>query len=152
MKLGANTLVVVAMVVGAVGAMGCKSQPQDKISDKGNDVAVSDSNAATPEDNPAAAPVAPEGVDGSKPGVEQDWYGGYRYWSYSAPPAVRYERVGAYRSGYFWRPGYYGWGGRSYTWYPGTYYPERVGYRYVNPGWYSVGSRWGYRGGYWVRR
>ena len=41
----------------------------------------------------------------------------------------------------------YGYGG----WYGGSYYPERPGYRYANPAWYSVGGRWGYRRGYWHR-
>jgi hypothetical protein len=147
MKLGANMLLVVGMMVGSVFAIGCKSQ--DKITDKGNDVAAAEStNAATPADDPGAAPTV---ENEATAGVEKDWYHGYRYWAGHAPPAYRYEAVGAYRPGYFWRPGYYGWAGRDYRWYGGAYYPERVGYRYVNPGWYAVGPRWGYRPGYWVR-
>jgi hypothetical protein len=137
------------MMAGAFGA-GCKSQ--DKISDKGNNVEETQATtAATPEDDPSAAPVAADATsDDKSPGVEKDWYG--RYWAYRAPPALRYEVVGPARPGYFWRAGYWGWGGRDYRWYPGAYYPERVGYRYVTPGWYAAGPRWGYRGGYWVRR
>lgn len=150
MKLNGNALVVVAMMVGAAFATGCKDQ--SKISDTGNDVAAAEAtNTATPEDNPNAAPVSEDEAQASA-GVEKDWYGGYRHWAYRAPPAYRYERVGAYRPGYFWRPGYYGWSGRDYTWYGGAYYPERVGYRYVTPAWSRVGSRWGYRAGHWVRR
>ena len=149
MKLSAKILVAVAMMVGSALTVGCKVQ--DKITDTGNNVAASEATtAATPEDNPAAAPVS-EDESATNAGVEKDWYG-YRHWAYRAPPAVRYEPVGAYRAGYFWRPGYYGWSGRDYRWYGGAYYPERVGYRYVNPGWYAVGPRWGYRRGYWVRR
>jgi hypothetical protein len=151
MKIQASVLVTVAMMVGAASGLGCKSQ--DKISDKGNEVAQAEStDKATPEDSPESAAVAPEGVDGNSPGTEKDWYGGYHYWAGHAPPAYRVEPVGAYRAGHFWRPGYYGWSGRDYHWYGGAYYPERVGYRYVNPGWYAVGPRWGYRRGYWVRR
>jgi hypothetical protein len=146
MKLNKNILVVVAMMAGSVGAMGCKAQ--EKITDKGNDVGVTESTAATPEDDPAAAPISAD--DKGTPGVEKDC-AGYRTWAYRAPPAYRYERVGAYRPGYFWRPGYYGWRGNDYAWYGGAYYPERVGYRYVSPSWYAVGPRWGYRRGYWVR-
>jgi hypothetical protein len=148
MKLNGSVLVVVGMMVGSAFAAGCKAQ--DKITDTGNQVAASDTtNLATPEDNPAAAPVS-EDEGQAQAGVEKDWYG--RYWAYRAPPAFRYERVGAYRPGYFWRNGYYGWSGRDYVWYGGAYYPERVGYRYVNPSWYAVGSRWGYRPGYWAHR
>ena len=149
MKLNAKILVAVAMMVGSALTVGCKAQ--DKISDKGNDVTAAEvTNAATPEDDPSAAPVAENEVQGSA-GVEKDWRGGH-YWAHHAPPAYRYERVGAYRPGYFWRPGYYGWRGNDYTWYGGAYYPERVGYRYVSPSWYAAGPRWGYRGGHWVRR
>lgn len=149
MKLNASILMAVAMMVGSVGAIGCKSQ--DKITDTGNNVAAGESTtAATPEDNPEAAPVGE--TEGTAPaGVEKDWWGG-RYYAYHAPPAARYEPVGAYRAGHFWRPGYYGWSGRDYRWYGGAYYPERVGYRYVNPSWYATGPRWGYRPGYWVHR
>jgi hypothetical protein len=147
MKLDKNILVIVAMVVGAAGATGCKSQ--EKITDKGNDVAAAEkSSVAIAEDDPNAAAV--EEKENTSPGVEKDWVG-YRSWAYRAPPAYRYEPVGAYRAGHFWRPGYYGWNGSDYNWNGGAYYPERVGYRYVNPSWYGVGSRWGYRRGYWVR-
>jgi hypothetical protein len=148
MKLNVNMLVVVGMMVGAASAIGCKSQ--DKISDKGNDVAASENaTAATPEDNPEAAPVSEKELP-APAGVEKDAYWGH-YWAGHAPPAYRHEPIGAYRAGHFWRPGYYGWHNNDYRWYGGAYYPERVGYRYVNPGWYGVGSRWGYRRGYWTR-
>jgi len=146
MKLNASILLVAAMVVGSA-AVGCKSQ--DKISDKGNDVAAE--AVATPEDNPEAAPVSETGELAAPTGVEKNAYWGH-HWVGHAPPAYRYEPVGAYRAGHFWRPGYYGWGGRDYRWYGGAYYPERAGYRYVSPSWYGVGGRWGYRRGYWVHR
>jgi hypothetical protein len=149
MKIQASVLVAVAMMVGAVGATGCKSQ--DKISDKGNDVAAEETATATPEDNPEAAAVAPDGETENTAGVEKDARF-YTHWAGHAPPAFRHEAWGAPRAGHFWRPGYYGWGGRDYRWYGGAYYPERVGYRYVNPGWYSYGGRWGYRPGRWYRR
>jgi hypothetical protein len=149
MRINAGVLVVVGMMVGSAFATGCKAQ--NKITDTGNQVAASEAtNLTTPEDNPAAAPVSEDAVQ-AQASVEKDWYG-YRYWAYRAPPAYRYEPVGAYRPGYFWRPGYYGWSGRDYVWYGGAYYPERVGYRYVSPAWYSVGPRWGYRSGHWVHR
>jgi hypothetical protein len=147
MKLNVSMLVVAAMMVGSVGAMGCKSE--EKITDTGNDIPVTESTTATPEDNPEAAPVSADGKEAT-PAFEQDWHN-YHYWAYHAPPAARYEVVPVARPGYFWRGGYYGWGGRDYTWYPGSYYAERPGYRYYNPSWYRFGNRWGYRHGYWRR-
>ena len=153
MTLKANILVAVAMMV-AAGAMGCQSGDKatgGKIKDNGNEVASNPAeSAATPEDDPAAAPES-EAERAAPTGVEKDAYWGH-YWVGRAPPAYRYEPVGAYRAGYFWRPGYYGWSGRDYTWYGGAYYPERVGYRYVSPSWYAVGHRWGYRPGHWAHR
>jgi hypothetical protein len=146
MKL--HAMLIVAMMVGSLGALGCKSE--EKIKDTGNNPeAVEDTKAATPEDNPAAAPVLDNEAK-DEAGIEKDC-GGYRYWAYRAPPAVRVEPIGAVRAGYFWRPGYYGWSGRDYVWRTGAYYPERVGYRYVSPSWYAVGTRWAYRPGRWYR-
>jgi hypothetical protein len=150
MKINRSMLVVVVMMVGALGAMGCKSE-EKQVKDTGHNVeSTEDSKAATPEDNPAAAPVN-EAEATTEAGIEKDC-GGYRYWVHRGPPAYRVEPVGAVRAGYFWRPGYYGWSGTDYTWYGGAYYPERVGYRYVTPSWYSVGGRWAYRPGRWYRR
>jgi hypothetical protein len=147
MKLNASMLVVVAMVVGSVGAMGCKSQ--DKVTDTGNDVA--EGAVATPEDNPVTAAVSAE-ESATAASVEQDYWRGNHYWANRAPPAARYEGRGVAPAGHFWRDGYYGWSGRDYSWNRGGYYPERPGYRYANPGWSPVGNRWGYRPGRWVRR
>jgi len=146
MKVNTSVLLVAAMMVGAA-ATGCKSE--EKITDKGNNVAANETAAVTPEDNPEAAPVA-ESEMAAPTGVEKDAYWGH-YWAPRAPPAYRVEPVGAYRAGHFWRPGYYGWANNDYRWYGGAYYPERPGYRYASPAWYNVGGRWGYRRGYWHR-
>jgi hypothetical protein len=150
MKIQGSVLLAVAMMVGSAGAVGCKSQ--DKITDTGNAPAAADElTTDTPEDNPEAAAVAPDGADEATAGVEKDARG-FAHWAGHAPPAARFEHAGAGRAGHFWRPGYYGWAGRDYRWYGGAYYPERVGYRYANPSWYQVGGRWGYRPGRWYRR
>jgi hypothetical protein len=146
MKLNASMVVIAAMLVGS-GAMGCKSQ--EKITDNGDDIPVQESTTETAEDNPETANVSPDNKEAT-PAFEQDWHS-YRTWAFHAPPAYRHEVIGPARSGYFWRGGYYGWGGRDYRWYPGAYYPERPGYRYYGPAWYPVGRRWGYRPGYWHR-
>ena len=152
MKLNANVLLVVALI-GAAGAMGCKST-ESGVKDTGNNAAASqeDSKTATPEDNPDTAP-ATEGatVNGAAPGVERDARF-YTYWVSRPPPALRVEERGvAPGVGYWWRPGYYGWTGRDYTWYGGRWYAPRVGYNYIYPRWHHVGGRWGYYPGHWHR-
>ncbi len=147
MKTNSSLLVVVAMVVGALGATGCKSA--DKISDKGNDVAAADTAAATPEDNPDTAPVSNDAAPAAT-AVEQDARF-YTYWAPRAPPALRVETHGVGPAGHFWRPGYYGWSGREHVWHGGGWYAPRAGYEYANPGWHHVGNRWGYYPGRWYR-
>jgi hypothetical protein len=151
MKLNARMLVV-AMMVGALGAMGCKSE--DKVKDTGNNApAQDDAKVATPEDNPDSAP-ATEGatVNGAAPGVERDARF-YTTWVHRAPPALRIEERGvAPSAGHWWRPGYYGWNGHDHVWYGGRWYAPRAGYEYYHPRWHHVGGRWGYYPGHWHRR
>jgi hypothetical protein len=152
MKLNVNVLLVMALM-GAAGAMGCKSNDAG-VKDTGHNAAASqeDSKTATPEDNPDTAP-ATEGatVNGVAPGVERDARF-YTYWVNRAPPAVRVEERGvAPGPGHWWRPGYYGWTGGDYTWYGGRWYAPRAGYNYVYPRWHHVGGRWGYYPGHWHR-
>ena len=143
MKLNGSVLVVVAMMVGSVGAMGCKSQ---------DGAATSDSAAATPEDNPEAAPVSNDLSASASVGVEKDAVG-IHWGGVHAPPAVRIEERGvAPGPNHFWRPGYYGWNGRDYAWHGGRWYPHRAGYEYTGPAWHNIGGRWGYRPGRWYRR
>jgi hypothetical protein len=151
MKLNGSTLLVVAMMAGAMGAMGCKSGG-DKVKDTGNAAAAQDESKATPEDNPDTAP-ATEGatVNGYAPGVERDARF-YTYWAPRAPPALRVETRGVAPSpGHWWRPGYYGWNGHDHVWYGGRWYAPRAGYTYYGPRWHSVGGRWGYYPGHWHR-
>jgi hypothetical protein len=150
MKLNGSLLLVAAMVLGSVGGVGCKSH--DKISDKGNNAAPAEAQA-TPEDNPEAAAVSEESGDthDSPAGIEKDLR--VSMWVVDrAPPALRVEERGvAPYAGYWYRNGYYGWGGRDYVWYPGRWYAPRAGYRYYGPTWHRWGSRWAYRPGRWYR-
>jgi hypothetical protein len=151
MKLNGTLLLVAAMVLGSFGGVGCKSQ--EKISDKGNNAAPAEATAATPEDNPEAAAVSEESGDthDSPAGIEKDCRGAT--WTVGfAPPALRVEERGvAPYAGYWYRNGYYGWGGRDYVWYPGRWYAPRTGYRYYGPSWYRYSGRWAYRPGRWYR-
>jgi hypothetical protein len=153
MKLTGSLLLVAAMVVGSFGATGCKSQDKaEKITDNGGN--AEQETPATPEDNPDTAPVStePEASHDSPAGLERDALV-VSYWAPFAPPAVRVEERGvAPGPGYFWRAGYYGWGGRSYRWNAGRWYAPRPGYAYYGPSWHHWGGRWGYRPGRWYRR
>jgi hypothetical protein len=149
MKLYGSTLLIVAMMAGAMGVVGCKDE---KVKDTGNNPAQNDTKAATPEDNPEAAPVSETSVANENPGVERDARF-YTYWAPRAPPVLRVEERGiAPIPGYWWRPGYYGWNGIDYVWYGGRWYAPRPGYEYIYPRWHHVHGRWGYYPGRWYRR
>jgi hypothetical protein len=151
MKLNRSMLVLVAVMVGSMSTMACKSNEQ--IKDTGNNAAEADSKAATPEDNPEAAAVQEaSSMNGVQPGVERDARY-YTYWVHRAPPALRVEtRPVSPGAGHWWRPGYYGWSGNDYVWYGGRWYAPRAGYEYYHPRWHHVGGRWGYYPGHWYRR
>jgi hypothetical protein len=154
MKLNGSLLLVAAMVLGSFGGVGCKSNDKaDKISDPGNNAAPTENAESTPEDNPEAAAVSEESGDthDSPAGIEKDC--AHARWSVGfGPPAVRVEERGvAPYAGWWWRTGYYGWGGRDYRWYPGRWYAPRPGYAYYGPRWHQWGSRWAYRPGRWYR-
>ncbi len=151
MKLNGSLVVVAAMMVGSLGAMGCKSN--DKITDTGNAVAP-DNGAVAPEETPETAPVATTTVaeaSAASPGTEQDYFRGAHYWG-PRPPAARFEDRGYARAGHFWSPGYYGWNGREHAWHGGGWYPERPGYAYVGPRWENRYGRYEYLPGRWHRR
>jgi hypothetical protein len=136
MKLNGSKLVAVAMMVGALGAMGCKS----------NVLATDD---VAPEDNPASAPVN----DSASEATSSLWGRTRYYYSPYAPPAARVEVRGrSPGERYFWSPGYHRWDGRRYVWNDGRYYERRNGYEYVGPRWANNYGRWEYVPGHWQRR
>lgn len=156
MKLNGSVLLVAAIALGSMGAVGCKSgsDKSDKITDNGNNAAPQEATKPTPEDNPDTAPVLEvnESAHEAPATLEKDALV-VSYWAYRAPPALRVETRGvAPGPGHFWRAGYYGWGGRDYAWHPGAWYAPRAGYAYYGPSWNRWGNRWGYRPGRWYRR
>jgi hypothetical protein len=140
MKFNASAVLVVAMMAGSLSAMGCNGQGA---------AADQSTEAATPEESPATAPVSTEAA--AAPGVEKDARA-FAYWAPHGPPALRVEERGPARPGHFWAPGYYRWNGHEHIWANGGWYPERAGYTYNSPRWEQRGARWGYRAGYWHRR
>ncbi len=146
MKLNGKMMVAVAMMVGAMGAMGCNK------SDAGG------TDAVAPEENPesASAPVVPD--DQSKAGAEAatNWFDSsvrVHYWAPRAPPAVRVETIGVAPSPrHFWAPGYWRWSGREYTWYPGAWRLRRDNYAWANGHWVNRYGRWEWIPGHWYRR
>jgi len=84
------------------------------------------------------------------PGYRGGYYGG---WVGYAPPAPRVEYYGvAPYPGYFWIPGFWGWGGGRYVWTPGRWAAPRPGYRWVPRHWVHAARGWHMAGGRWARR
>jgi hypothetical protein len=143
MKLNGSMLVVVAMMVGSMGAVGCKSA--DKSADPGS--GTESAAAVTPEETPDTAQT--DNVTAG--GVEKDERI-VHYYAPHGPPALRTEVRGVGPAGHFWNPGYYGWNGRDHVWHGGGWYAERPGYAYYGPRWAPAGNRWEYFRGHWGRR
>jgi WXXGXW repeat (2 copies) len=146
MKLNGK-MMAVAMMVGALGAMGCnKSDSQ------------SSTDAVAPEENPAAAtaPVVPD--DQSKAGAEAatNWFESnvrVHYWAPRAPPALRVETYGAAPSSrHFWAPGYWHWSGRDYNWHAGGWQLGRENHVWVGGRWANRNGRYEWMPGHWYRR
>ena len=68
----------------------------------------------------------------------------------TAPPPARDERPTP-RDGYIWAPGYWDWGGHSYSWTSGHYIFERRGAHWVPDRWDQVGEHWQRVAGHWER-
>jgi hypothetical protein len=147
MKRIGSILVMAAVVVGSVAAIGC-NKPNDTTADQGQE-------AVAPEESPTSAPVVETAGTASPngaPGIEQDYYGGTSFYARVAPPALRVEVPGRAPSDrHFWAPGYWRWTGREHTWVGGRWALRRDGYNYVSPRWGYVHNRWQYAPGRWVR-
>jgi hypothetical protein len=164
MMLNRSVLAAVVMMVGSLGAMGCKHRD--------------DPSSTAPAQAAPAQADAPPANDGTtqvetSPGVEQD-ANGVRYAS-PAPPALRVEVAGVAPSAHHtWRRGYWRWDAPRtvYVWTPG-YWEDTTAYaayappalRYENPGvapsadyyyvpgfWRWGGSEYAWMGGHWAGR
>jgi hypothetical protein len=143
MKLNGSLLVVAGLMLGSLGAVGCKSA--DKSADPGSSAEAA--TAVAPEETPDTAPTDNVAAGG----VEKDERA-FHYYAPHAPPALRVENRGVGPAGHFWSPGYYRWNGREHVWNNGAWYPERAGYIYNAPRWAPAGNRWEYFRGRWARR
>lgn len=134
MKLNGKTLVAVAMMVGAIGAMGCNRPSDDPVA---------------PEETAATAPVEDTSAT---PGVEQNALR-FGFYGPRQPPAARYENPGRAPSDrHFWANGYYRWSGREHVWVGGRWENRRDHHEYYGPRWERRSGRWTYLPGRWVRR
>lgn len=144
MKLNGSMLVIVAMMAGSLGAVGCKSADKSADPGSGSEAAAAVAPDETP-DNATTQNVAAGGVEKDDLAV--------RFFAPVAPPAPRVEVMGVRPSEHhFWAPGYYRWNGREHLWHGGGWYLERPGYTYYGPHWAPYGNRWLYHRGYWGRR
>lgn len=133
MKLYGKTLVAVAMMLGALGATGCKKAIDAVAPEESADNApVVDDQAATPEQNALRFGV---------------------YFAPREPPPPRHEaRPPAPSARHFWTNGYWRWNGRQHVWVSGRWVPRRDRYDYRSPRWERRSGRWVYVRGHWVRR
>jgi hypothetical protein len=139
MKLNGKLVVAVAMMVGSLGAVGCKSQSNEP-------VAPEEDVASSPTDESAVTNDLSVTVGFENDSVRTRYYAPY------APPAARYEvQTRSPGAGYTWYGGYHRWNGRAYVWYPGNWYANRAGYRYYAPTWRTYRSRYEYIPGHWRR-
>ncbi len=137
MKLGGSVLGAVAMVVGSLGATGCKAG--DGMSDSGK-------GAVAPEETPERAPVSTTVSPAAPEDAQAVHYYGPR------PPGVPAEERGrAPSERHFWSPGYQQWNGHEHVWHHGGWYARRDGYEYNAPHWENGYGRWEYLPGRWVR-
>jgi hypothetical protein len=141
MKLSGNLVVAVVMMVGSLGAVGCKSN--------------ADNEAVAPEESAETATVVDNGT-GSTNDLSVRWetdVSRVRYYAPTAPPAVRVEVQGRAPSArHFWAPGSYRWNGRQHVWVGGRWELRRDNYEYIGPRWTPVARRYEYIPGHWVRR
>jgi hypothetical protein len=173
-------LVAVAVMMGSLSALGCKSAASLVDGDASDETQPADPEAPggvvdnddTQVNIPAPPPVKVE-VEGVAPSAHSVWSPGYWRWdtgttSYAwvggfwqdrlvvapyAPPPLRVEYV-TYRpvGDYFWAPGYWRWTGASYYWMPGYWAGRRVGFGWVRPYWVSYGGSWECHGWGWEQR
>src|SRR6185312_2692955 len=137
MKLNGKTMVVVAMMLGALATAGCSTAQAD------------DTGLVAPQETAETAPVENAA---SSAGVEKDARF-FHYYAPHAPPAARFEVRGVAPSArHFWAPGYYRWNGREHIWVGGSWVLRRDGFDFTGPRWVRRGVRFEYMPGRWVRR
>lgn len=150
MKLNGSMLVVVAMMVGSLGAMGCKTSEQSAQPE--GDVTVSEQPAAetakteTPATNESATILAKASVAVGQQAPAQ------RVYVPQAPPAPRFENRGRAPSArHFWVSGHWQPINGRFVWINGRWDTRREGQRFVQPRHHREGSRWVYVPGHWER-
>ena len=162
-------VVAAAMMGSAAAAMGCNMPALDNVDAK--DVAEQAAEGAAPEiANHFSWRVwfgAPR-VEVARPVVRTYWTtrthaapvyvkpayvrpASYVYVR-TAPPPVRYERVGRAPSAkHFYVPGYWKWNNGRHEWISGHWDMKRNGFVYVSPHWDNIGGQWRFQEGYWKR-
>lgn len=70
------------------------------------------------------------------------------------PPAAQVEVAPpSPGAGYAWEPGYWGWSGTAYVWYPGRYDVRPAGATvWIPAAWVARRGRWVFRPGHWAYR
>ena len=150
-KLNASVMVTVAMMLGALGAVGCNNAKDDGAQQESAPVAQPVANqgqAQAPATNDEAKTIPAS----TSPGTEQNSLR-FRVDVPFAPPAVRFENPGRPPSArHFWVNGYHRYEHGRYTWVGGHWDVRRNGHLFVQPHYNRVGSRVHFVPGHWARR
>jgi hypothetical protein len=163
MKLDKGILVAVAMMVGSMAAVGCKSQTPKPITDEGPLAPVvleqpAKAEPAPAQPAPAAQPESAKVAVATTPKTIVD----ARFQNPTlphlgvaskAPPPLRIESRGrAPSADAFYVPGYWRYSGAQYVWMSGGWDTRRIGYRYAAPRWERTGTRYVFVPGRWTER
>lgn len=141
MNLNRSMLVAVAMMIGSLGAMGCKSSAGAL--PEGGDVQPPAADTAAP------ATAKDESIQ-AKASIMATNQAPVRY-APVAPPAPRYENPGRAPSAeQMWLEGFHRWTGRDFVWVPGHWETRREGYEFQRTSWVKENGRWECHEGRWV--
>ena len=150
MKLNGSILVAVAMMIGSIGALGCKSsdassQPDEasKVEQPAADTATTETPAAKDESvNVLAKASVSVGERDERPRFVP-----------MAPPPPRFEHRGRAPSArHFWVNGYHKYVNGRYIWVGGHWDTQRGDMIYLQPHYDRVDGHYRYIPGHFVRR
>lgn len=170
MKRVSTVLAAVAMMVGALGALGCKQQasaeaeaPVEQAAEAAADTGITEeATRVTASLQIPAPPALRLESPGRPPSARHVWQRGFWRWDRSTyvwvpghwelrganapygPPAARREAPGdAPSAAYFYVPGFWRWSGVEYVWVYGHWSLRRDAGSYYRPRWENRNGRWG---------
>ena len=151
MKLNGSILVAAAMILGSMGALGCKSSQATSQPDEAAKSEQPAADAPATTETPAAKDESVNVLAKASVSVgERDERPRYVP---LAPPAPRFEHRGRAPSArHFWVNGYHKYVNGRYIWVGGHWDTQRGNMIYVQPHYDRVDGHHRYVPGHWVRK